>query len=165
LREQRETYSHTTQLTQMYHQLDSYHLGTNRAMFFMLPRPHVVQSELTFVNGPRLLEGIQEVFLIVMRPKDQEVSEPIYTYKTSTPTRRVLRRASVGHDLGNRVERPSAGHRTPTRGKARRADLHRAEQRPIASTIRGRSNYGKTNAPNPFAGPLSELGALKSVRN
>ena len=24
------------------------------------------------------------------------------------------------HDLGNRVERPSAGHRTPTRGKARR---------------------------------------------
>jgi hypothetical protein len=33
------------------------------------------------------------------------------------------------HDLGNRVERPSAGHRTPTRGKARRADLHRAEQR------------------------------------
>ena len=40
----------------------------------------------------------------------------------------VLRRASVGHDLGNRVERPSAGDRTPTRGKARRADLHRAEQ-------------------------------------
>lgn len=96
-REQRETYSHTTQLTQMYHQLDSYHLGTNRAMFFILPRPHIVQSELTFVNGPRLLEGIQEIFLVVMRPSDQEefcveayletahvVSEPVLSYQTST---------------------------------------------------------------------------------
>jgi hypothetical protein len=96
-REMRETYSHTTQLTQMYHQLDSYHLGTNRTIFFMLPRPHIVQSELTFVNGPRLLEGIQEVFLVVLRPEGQEefcveayletahvVSEPIFTYQTST---------------------------------------------------------------------------------
>jgi hypothetical protein len=41
----------------------------------------------------------------------------------------VLRRASVWHDLGNRIERPSASHCTATRGKARRADLHRAEQR------------------------------------
>ena len=32
-----------TRLMQMYHQLDSYHLGTNRAIFFMLPRPHIVQ--------------------------------------------------------------------------------------------------------------------------
>lgn len=71
-REMRETYSHTTQLTQMYHQLNSYHVGTNRAMFFMLPRPHVVQSPNTFVNGPRELEGIQEFFLVVMRPKDMQ---------------------------------------------------------------------------------------------
>jgi hypothetical protein len=35
----------------------------------------------------------------------------------------------VWHDLGNRVECPTTGHRTPTRGKARRADLRRAEQR------------------------------------
>ena len=68
-REARETYSHTTQLTQMYHQLNSYHVGTNRAMFFLLPRPHVVQSPNTFVNGPRELEGVQEFFLVVMRPK------------------------------------------------------------------------------------------------
>jgi hypothetical protein len=67
-RELRETLSHTTQLTQMYHQFTSYHLGTNRAVFFMVPRPHVVQSDLTFVNGPRELEGIQEVFLVVLRP-------------------------------------------------------------------------------------------------
>lgn len=69
-RETREGFSHTTQLTQMYHQLLSYHLGTNRAVFFMLPRPHIVESEHTFVNGPRLLEGIQEFFLIVLRPKE-----------------------------------------------------------------------------------------------
>lgn len=68
-REKRETYSHTTLLTQMYHQLTSYHLGTNRSVFFMLPRPHIVQDVRTFVNGLRLLEGIQEFFLIVMRPK------------------------------------------------------------------------------------------------
>jgi len=68
-RESRETFAHTTQLTQMYHQLSSYHLGTNRAIFFVLPRPHIVESERTFINGPRVLEGIQEFFLVVMRPK------------------------------------------------------------------------------------------------
>jgi hypothetical protein len=71
-REMRELYSHTTQLTQMYQQFTSYHLGTNRAVFFMLPRPHIKQSKRTFVNGPRKLEGIQEVFLVVMRPKRLE---------------------------------------------------------------------------------------------
>jgi hypothetical protein len=71
-REDRETYSHTTQLTQMYHQLDSYHVGTNRAMFFLLPRPHVRSAPNGFVNGPRLLEGIQEFFLVVIRPKNQD---------------------------------------------------------------------------------------------
>jgi len=67
-REARETYSHTTQITQMYHQLNSYHLGSNRTVFFVLPRPHVVQSEDTFVNGPRVLEGVQEFFLVTLRP-------------------------------------------------------------------------------------------------
>lgn len=98
-RELRETFSHTTQLTQMYHQLASYHIGTNRAVFFLLPRPHIVQAPLTFVNGPRLLEGVQELFLVVVRPKTMEdfcvdayletghiVSEPQYTYETSTGT-------------------------------------------------------------------------------
>lgn len=74
-RENRETFSHTTQLSQMYHQLNSYHLGTNRAAFFVLPRPHVVQSTdpdgtpRTFVDGPRQLEGIQEFMFVVVRPK------------------------------------------------------------------------------------------------
>lgn len=71
-REQRENLSHTTQLTQMYQQLNSYHLGTNRAVFFVLPRPHIIDDKdtpLTFINGPRRLEGIQEFFLVVLRPK------------------------------------------------------------------------------------------------
>lgn len=71
-REGRETFSHTTQLTQMYHQLNSYHLGTNRASFFVLPRPHTLQAPATFVNGPREIEGIQEFMLIVVRPKEME---------------------------------------------------------------------------------------------
>jgi hypothetical protein len=95
--ELRETFSHTTQLTQMYHQLASYHLGTNRALFFLLPRPHIVESEKTFVNGPRLLEGVQELFLVVMRPRAMTefcteafletahiASVPQYEYEQST---------------------------------------------------------------------------------
>ena len=70
--EKRESQSHTTQLTQMYHQLDSYHLGTNRAVFFIQPRPHTVETEHTFVNGPRNIEGIQEFMLVVARPKEVE---------------------------------------------------------------------------------------------
>lgn len=80
-REKRETFSHATQLSQMYHQLNSYHIGTNRALFYILPRPHIVQlssdnpeeiDRSTFVDGPRLLEGIQEFFLVVLRPKEME---------------------------------------------------------------------------------------------
>ena len=67
--ESRETQSHTTQLTQMYHQLDSYHLGTNRSVFFIHPRPHTIDNEHTFVNGPRNIEGIQEFVFAVVRPK------------------------------------------------------------------------------------------------
>jgi hypothetical protein len=69
-RETRETFSHTTQISQLYHQLDSYHIGTNRALFFVLPRPHSVQSPITFVNGPREIEGVQEFMLVVVRPKE-----------------------------------------------------------------------------------------------
>lgn len=69
-REARETYSHTTQLSQMYQLLTSYHLGTNRAAFFFEPRPHIVQPERTLIDGPRQLEGIQEFFLVVVRPRE-----------------------------------------------------------------------------------------------
>lgn len=71
-REKRESYSHTTSLAQLYQLLDSYHAGTNRAVFFVNARPHIVDSDYTFVKGPRRLEGIQEFFLVVRRPKDME---------------------------------------------------------------------------------------------
>ncbi|WP_340818401.1 hypothetical protein [Methanolobus sp. WCC4] len=68
LEEIREGFSRTTNLSQMYSLFQAYHLGTNRAIFFLQPRPHIVTSNFTFVNGPRQLEGIQEVFLVVSRP-------------------------------------------------------------------------------------------------
>lgn len=69
-RENREKFSHTTNLSQLYHQLNSYHLGTNRALFFLQPRPHVVDPKhQTFLFGPRRLEGIQEFFFVVIQPK------------------------------------------------------------------------------------------------
>ena len=68
-KERRETISYTTTLSQMYHQFMSYHLGTNRAVFLMLPRPHTKTSDLTFINGPVQLQGIQDIFLIISRPK------------------------------------------------------------------------------------------------
>jgi hypothetical protein len=72
LEEMRNTLSRTTNLTQMYSLLQSFHTGTNRAVFLLQPRPHIVQHNATFINGPRQLEGVQEVFLVVMRPKGQE---------------------------------------------------------------------------------------------
>jgi hypothetical protein len=74
-REKRESQSHVTSLTQMYNLLQSYHLGTNRAVFLVLPRPHTVEQsdKRTFINGPREIEGVQEFFLIVSRP--QEVAD------------------------------------------------------------------------------------------
>jgi hypothetical protein len=70
-REKRETYSASTSLTQMYELFTGYHLGSNRAVFFMLSRPHTTEEKdrFTFVNGPRRIEGIQEVFLVINRPR------------------------------------------------------------------------------------------------
>jgi hypothetical protein len=68
-REKRESFSHTANISQLYHLLDSYHLGTNRAVFLVNARPHLIQSEYTFAPGPRELEGVQEFFLVVRRPK------------------------------------------------------------------------------------------------
>lgn len=66
----RNTYSHSSQITQLYQVLDSYHVGTNRALFFVNARPHLKDSPYTFVQGPRRLEGIQEFFVIIRRPKE-----------------------------------------------------------------------------------------------
>jgi hypothetical protein len=54
----------------MYHLLDSYHQGMNRAVFFIQPRPHVLEEPTGFVRGPRPIEGIQEFFLVVAKPKE-----------------------------------------------------------------------------------------------
>lgn len=70
--EKRETFSHTTQLSQMYHLLDSFHLGTNRIVFFIQPRPHTLEEPSGFVRGPRPVDGIQEFFMVVAQPRDQE---------------------------------------------------------------------------------------------
>ena len=67
-REKRESYSHSTNVNQLYSLLQAYHLGTNRAMFFLQPRPHIQDMKFTFVRGLRRLDGIQEFFLIVDRP-------------------------------------------------------------------------------------------------
>ncbi|MGH8224026.1 MAG: hypothetical protein ACREQZ_13745 [Woeseiaceae bacterium] len=70
-RERRETTGTTTNLSQMYNLLTAYHAGTNRAVFFVQPRPHTLQptDKRTFVNGLREIEGQQDFFLIVSRPK------------------------------------------------------------------------------------------------
>ena len=38
-------------------------------MFFIHPRPHTIENEHTFVNGPRNIEGLQEFVFVVVRPK------------------------------------------------------------------------------------------------
>lgn len=68
--ERRELYSHTTQLAQMYNLLQAFHVGTNRTAFLFEPRPHIRQTEATFIDEPRAMEGMQEVFLVVVRPKE-----------------------------------------------------------------------------------------------
>lgn len=71
-RERKETQGTTTNISQMYNLLTGYHVGTNRAVFLMLPRPHTLQptNRRTFAAGLRVIEGIQEFFLVVSRPKE-----------------------------------------------------------------------------------------------
>jgi hypothetical protein len=72
-REARETLSHTTSSSQMYQLFNGYHLGSNRALFVVAPRPHTVgaasQTEFNLIDGERKLEGIQDVFLVVHLPR------------------------------------------------------------------------------------------------
>ncbi|MEW6516704.1 MAG: hypothetical protein AB1439_07375 [candidate division FCPU426 bacterium] len=67
-REKRESLSHSTSLNHIYSLLQGYHLGTNRVVFHVQPRPHIQQSKFSFAQGMRQLEGIQEFFLVVNRP-------------------------------------------------------------------------------------------------
>ncbi len=72
--EKRETQGMNTQLSQMYNLLTGYHAGTNRASFLSLARPHTLPptDNRTFVQGLRAIEGMQEYFLVVSRPKGTE---------------------------------------------------------------------------------------------
>ncbi|GAA1662304.1 hypothetical protein GCM10009744_65130 [Kribbella alba] len=73
-RDRRERVGSSTNLVQMYNLLTGYHSGTNRALFLMLPRPHVLQptDRRTFVRGLRVIEGIQEFFLVVTHDAQME---------------------------------------------------------------------------------------------
>lgn len=72
--EERERFATTTQLNQMYNLLSGYHLGSNRSVFLMLPRPHSKQpsEHRTFAQGLRVIEGVQDFFLVVQRPRESE---------------------------------------------------------------------------------------------
>ena len=69
-RNSRETEGTSTSISQMYNLLTGYHQGTNRATFIMLPRPHMLQptDRRTFAQGLRIIEGVQEFFLVVEYP-------------------------------------------------------------------------------------------------
>ena len=73
LKEARETLSRTTTSSQMYQLFNGYHLGTNRGLFAIAPRPHTVsggeQIEASLINGERKLEGIQDIFIVVHMPR------------------------------------------------------------------------------------------------
>lgn len=114
--ERSEKEGHTTQLEQLYNFLAAYHQGTNRGVFLMLPRPHILQptDRRTFVQGIRSIEGVQEFFLAVVRPSDMEgicieagldtghfpedvrILPPLPNYHEKTETFRVARHASNG---------------------------------------------------------------------
>ena len=70
--ERQEKQGSTTQISQLYNLLSSYHIGTNRALFLMLSRPHVLQptDHRSFIQGLRQIEGTQEFILVVARPKE-----------------------------------------------------------------------------------------------
>lgn len=109
-RERREGQSHTTQLSQVYTLFDSYHQGTNRGVFFLQPRPHTLEEPSGFVTGPRKVEGIQEIFLVVNRLKDGPaycvsvrldtahlVDQPILDYDRPDVTLKVAASAPIPH--------------------------------------------------------------------
>ncbi len=80
-REARETVSHTTQISQMYNLFQAYHLGTNRMLFYIAPRPHTLENPSGFIK-PREIDGMQELFLIVNQPQDQ--GDPCLSVRVDT---------------------------------------------------------------------------------
>jgi hypothetical protein len=55
----------------MYQLFNGYHLGTNRALFVVTPRPHTSSDNgFNLLDGERKLEGIQDMFLVVNVPSN-----------------------------------------------------------------------------------------------
>jgi hypothetical protein len=71
-RERREMTSFSSTFSQMYQLFTGYHLGTNRALFVIAPRPHTASSGavtgFNLLEGDRKLEGIQDMFVVVYVP-------------------------------------------------------------------------------------------------
>lgn len=103
-RERRETLSRSTSFSQMYQLFNGYHLGTNRALFVIAPRPHTggtsPQTEFNLINGERRLEGVQDVFLVIHMPKSldgfciQAGLDTGHLATVSTPKHLVMRETS-----------------------------------------------------------------------
>ncbi len=105
-RERRETTSFSTNFSQMYQLFNGYHLGTNRALFVIAPRPHTKTNDdplfgFNLLDGERKLEGIQDMFLVVYVPAslkgiclqvnldtghdvDPNISDPVRAYMRYT---------------------------------------------------------------------------------
>ncbi|MEP7218571.1 MAG: hypothetical protein ABI876_06620 [Bacteroidota bacterium] len=112
----------STEIEQMYNMLTGYHVGTNRANFLILPYPHIAQTTefRTFAQGIRVIEGIQEFFLIIARPiemkgfcieaglqtghfpEDVEVIAPEPRYKTEEITLDFLLHVTDGTQTSTR---------------------------------------------------------------
>ncbi len=60
----------STTMDQMYSLLTGYHTGTNRGSVLMLARPGTLEAtnRRTFVQGLRMLEGVQDFVFVVARP-------------------------------------------------------------------------------------------------
>lgn len=129
-RERQEKEGSTTQISQLYNLLSSYHVGTNRAQFLMLARPHVLQptDHRTFVNGLRHIEGMQEFILIVARPPDTPglcvelaletghypegltIQDPAIEFEESQEEFKVVRTAENGGPFGGDTENIDTTH-------------------------------------------------------
>jgi hypothetical protein len=73
-RDRREEQGVTTQINQLYNLMTGYHVGTNRATFIMLPRPDTLQptDHRSFIQGLRMIEGVQDFFLTIARPSTMD---------------------------------------------------------------------------------------------
>jgi hypothetical protein len=112
-RERSKKLSHITEVQHVHHVLTSYHLGTDKACMTIQPRPFEGEH-WEMLKGYRLVEGIQDFFLIVNVPNDVEVLKiraclnlgwrgsvrKSSLVKTRPPSERIRDRAFVEHMLG-----------------------------------------------------------------